>query len=299
MAYLTMLNEMMDQDLECAIAALTELGIRHLDLKTHVFGRSIEDLDAERRQQLAALLERTNTEVYCFSSVLGHQNVARVAEREFRQTLEQGVSNLLQTAAYVRPTVVRLLGCYFDNRQDWTDGNDYLERHAAWVYPVYREAIEQVAEAGLLVTLENEPNSIFSGPGETCGFFERLDLGEKARFTWDIQNMWESGVYPTLDVYHELRNITNYVHLKGGRSVSATPQIMRYRSPLDEASWPVTEIVSQVLADGISPVLCLNASHGSPPPDYSLGSLWDTAELVPAEARRDVAFLRRTFSEIS
>ena len=58
------------------------------------------------------------------------------------------------------------------------------------------------------------------------------------------------------------------------------------------------EIVAQVLADEVSPVLCLNSSHGQPPPDYEFASLLGTHALCVEEARRDVAFLRSTFPKI-
>jgi hypothetical protein len=47
MAYLTMLNEMMAADLERAVHQIKGLGIRYLDLKSHIFGHAIEDLDGE------------------------------------------------------------------------------------------------------------------------------------------------------------------------------------------------------------------------------------------------------------
>ncbi len=53
---LTMLAEMMDADLDAAVRSLVELGIRDLDLKNHVFGRAIADLDGPSRERLAALI---------------------------------------------------------------------------------------------------------------------------------------------------------------------------------------------------------------------------------------------------
>lgn len=299
MAQLTMLAEMMDHDLSAAVNDLKELGIRQLDLKNHVFDRSIDDLDDERRAQLAALIEVTATEIYCFSSTAGHENVSQMGERAFRRKLADGIDNMLRTAERVRPRMIRLLACKFDTRENVTDGNDYLERHLPWVYAAYRDSVDQIDDAGIVTTIENEPNTIFSTPEETVAFFERLDRGTKVGMTWDIQNMWQSGTYPTRDVYRTLRPVINYVHLKGGRSTPKAPFELTYRSPLANASWPVREIVGQVLADGVSPVICLNPSHGVPPKDYAFASIWGTQHLAGAEARCDLAFIRKTFPMLS
>ena len=298
MTDLTMLAEMMNRDLDAAVGQLTVLNIRHLDLKNHVFDRSIDDLDEERRQRLAALVERTGTRVYCFSSTLAHRNVSEVGEREFRQSLETGIGNMVETARSVRPAKVRLLACEFAERAEYVDATVYLDEHAPWVYAAYRDAIDQIESAGLAATIENEPNTILSNPAETVAFFARLDR-PRATFTWDVQNMWQSGTYPSLGVYRTLRPVTDYVHLKGGRAGSGAPRDLAFRCPLEEASWPVREVVAEVLADGASPVICLNSSHGAVADDYELAALAGTPEMVRAEALRDVAFLRATFQEIA
>ncbi len=294
-----MLAEMMDSNLESAIAQLSELDITYLDLKNHVFGGSIDDMDDARRGRLASLVNTTGTEIYCFSSTLGHQNVSKLGEAEFRRDMTRGIDNILRTLTYIRPRMIRLLSCSFDERDGWSDSNEYLEHRAPWVYSAYRDAIKQIHDGGVQVTIENEPNTIFSSADETAAFFERLGLGDDVGFTWDIQNMWQSGTYPTRDVYESLMPVINYVHLKGGRGAPDAPKTMTYRSPLEDASWPVIDIVAQVLTDGISPVICLNPSHGVAPNDYAFASLVGTQELAGAEARRDVAFLRKTFQELS
>ncbi len=298
MTELTMLAEMMDRDLEVAVQRLTELHITQLDLKNHVFGRSIDDLDDEQRERLAALVERTGTSVYCFSSTVGHRNLSEVEEREFRRQLDAGIGNMVETAKTVCPAKVRLLACGFAERADYADATVYLDAHAPWVYDAYRDAVDQIETAGLRATIENEPKTVLSNPDETVAFFDRLER-PGASFTWDVQNMWQSGTYPGLAAYLTLCSVTDYVHLKGGRADPGNPEELAYRSPLDRASWPVREIVGAVLAGGISPVICLNPSHGAIAPDYELASLAGKPEMVRAEAVRDVEFLRATFEEIA
>lgn len=298
MTELTMLAEMMDRDLEIAVTQLSELRMTQLDLKNHVFDRAIDDLDDERRERLAALLEKTGASVYCFSSTLGHRNINELGERHFRQEMANGIANMVETARTVRPGKVRLLSCWFDERGETADANALLEARAPWVYDAYREAIDQIEAAGLHATIENEPNTVLSNPRETVTFFDRLER-PKATFTWDVQNMWQSGVYPSLEAYRTLRPVMDYFHLKGGRSATGKPGELAWRCPLEQASWPVKEIVSAVLADEASPVICLNPSHGAVPEGYTLGSHDDRAGMMQAEALRDVAYLRANFGAMA
>jgi sugar phosphate isomerase/epimerase len=295
MAQLSMLADMMDGDLERAADRLAQLEIRQLDLKRSIYGQTIEELTDAERERLALLVERTGIEIVSFSSTLGFSDISGTDELSFRRHFDRGIDNLLTTIPYVRPRMIRLLACSFGERATWTDSNDYLDQNRSWVYAVYRDAIARIHAAGIEVTIENEPKTIFSSPRETLGFFERLDAGPAAGFTWDIQNMWQSGTFPSLDVYRQLRPIINYVHLKGGQG---TPEKLIFRSPLEGASWPVAEIVGAVLADGVSPTLCLNGSHGAIPENYPFGDGSEWRDLVRIEAMHDVAYLRAAFREI-
>jgi sugar phosphate isomerase/epimerase len=295
LARLSILAEILGHDLEKVALELPELGLALLDLKRHVFGRAIEDLDDSARDKLATLLQTANVEVFSFSSTCGYLNVSTISERDFRNALNQGVDNMLETLSIVRPTMVRFLACSFDGREAWDDSNAYLEQHAPWVYDAYDDAIERIAGAGVLVTIENEPNTILSNPQETVGFFDRLRSRNRVGFTWDIQNMWQSGSYPTVEAYHVLRPVINYVHTKGGQGAYEDPELLTFRSTLETATWPVREILKEILEHDSNSVICINTSHGkvaagAPPLERS--------ERGRMEALRDMAFLRDTFGEI-
>ena len=77
------------------------------------------------------------------------------------------------------------------------------------------------------------------------------------------------------------------VHLKGGQS-DRPGGAPKWSSSLADASWPVLDVVRAVVADGVSPVICLNPSHGERKPGY------DYTDVVA----RDVDFLRRNIPEI-
>ncbi len=94
--------------------------------------------------------------------------------------------------------------------------------------------------------------------------------------------MWQCGAFPSLEIYEQIRPFIAYYHLKGGQA-EAGSQTLRYKSALEDASWPVLAITRKVVSDGVSPVICLNPSHGEKRPGYD----------EEHETERDVAFLRR------
>ena len=155
----------------------------------------------------------------------------------------------------------------------------------------YRDAIDRLAAAGLQVAIENEVHDcIWSNPGEILTFFDALGCDGRVFLTYDIQNLWQMGTFPSLDVYTQLRPRIGHVHLKGGQVDPGNPaRPLRFSSALEDADWPVAQIIRQVIADGVSPVICLNPSHGQPKPGYNYSDV----------VGRDVQFMRRTFPEVA
>jgi hypothetical protein len=91
--------------------------------------------------------------------------------------------------------------------------------------------------------------------------FRLLDRPGRVEFTWDVQNMWQAGTWPTVALYEELREVIGLVHLKGGQS--ATPGgPLRYRCALEESSYDVRGLVHAVVTAGRVQVICLNPPHG-------------------------------------
>ena len=127
---------------------------------------------------------------------------------------------------------------------------------------------------------------MFARTDEIAGFFELLDCGDALSLTWDVQNLWQMGTFPSLSVYKVLRPYLGMIHVKGGRT-DVAGGALKWRSGLEEASWPVIDIVTEVVADGKSPVLCLNSSNGE-----------STQEYTP-DYEGDLKFLRRNVKQIA
>ena len=63
---------------------------------------------------------------------------------------------------------------------------------------------------------------------------------------------------------------------------------LRWCSTLEDASWPVLDLVRRSILDGNSPVICLNPSHGM---------IKDTFDYQEA-AIKDIRFLRQQIPEV-
>ena len=279
---ITMLNSMADPDFEMALDRHVEWGLRHLDLKDSVFGKGVVDLSDAEAQRAAELIEARGLSLYCMSTQLFHGDV-EMGETAFRQAHLEPLDRAIAVAKTLRPSLFRLLSARTRRRDQLTDSMAYLRSEHPWVIACYREAIGRLAAAGLRVTIENECHAnIFSTPTEVTSFFAELDCGAAVSLTWDVQNMWQMGTFPSLDAYRHLRPLLAYYHLKGGQSAPGTA-VLRWQSSLEDASWPVQEITRQVMADGSSPVICLNASHGKRKQGYPYHDV----------LQRDLAFVRR------
>ena len=282
---ITMLNSMADRDFETALDRHVEWGLRHLDVKDSVFGTGVADLTGAEARRAAELIEARGLSVYCMSTQLFHGDV-EVGEAAFRAAHLEPLERSIAVAEVLRPNLFRLLSARTTRRGQVDDSVHnsiaWLRDEHPWVIACYREAVERLAAAGLRVTIENECHAnILATPDEVTGFFAELDCGDAVNLTWDVQNMWQMGTVPTLEVYGELRPLLAYYHLKGGQAAPGSGAL-HWKSSLEDASWPVREITQQVVADGVSPVICLNGSHGKRKPGYAYAGVLD----------RDLAFAR-------
>ena len=175
-----------------------------------------------------------------------------------------------------------------DGRENVANSYAHVASQHPWLLPAYAEAVDRIRAAGLTTVIENESaGSLFVHPREIADFFDALGRRDQVALTWDVQNLWQLGTFPTLDVYRQLRPYIGYLHLKGGVA-GADGRTLKWRSTLEAASWPVLEIVRAAIADGVSPVICLNPSHGEISPDHPIADA----------TARDLAFLRRELSNV-
>jgi len=287
---LTMLNSMAGRDFEKALDRHAEWRIRDLDLKDQIFGKSLLELSDGEAGRAAQLIQARGLAVYCLSTGLFHAEVA-VGEDAFRREQLGPVGRAVELARILRPRFVRLLPAKVAGGVIPQDMIALVRSRAPWLVGLYREAAAAVRAAGFEPTIENEvAGSMLASPRDVAGFFAELGPDAGMSYTWDVQNMWQCGTFPSLEAYAAVRPYMHYLHLKGG--IAEGPERrLRWASALEEAAWPVLEIVRRAIADGASPVICLNPSHGERRPG--------SAAAGPSDVERDIAFLRRNFEEIA
>lgn len=278
---LTILNAMAGRDIVAALDQHVAWGLPVLDLKDSIFGKGIADLADEEAARLAELASERGLSAYCLSTGLFLADIEQ-GEETFRAHLER-LPRLLAIARLLRPRFIRLLAARSSRRADFADSAAYVRERHPWLLDRYREAIDRISAAGFEATIENEVHDcLFAHPDEILAFFQALDRPGQVCLTWDIQNLWQEGTFPSREVYRRLQPLIGYCHLKGGQTDGDSPAL-RWRSALEDASWPVAEIVREVVADGVSPVICLNPPHGAPRPGDDAGGV----------TQRDLAFVRR------
>lgn len=285
MVRLTVLNNMAGGEFRESFDRQAEWGIEVLDLKDALFGKAIEALSVEEAEQVAQAAHARGLSVHTMSTCLLHGDI-EMGEAAFRERYRAGLDNLLKLAPALRPAQVRLLMAGTSRRADILDSSVYLEAVHPWVFDVYREAVDALADAGFKAVIENEVGKcLFSTPHEVIRFFSILARPGRVSLIWDVQNLWQMGTFPSLEVYEALKPVIGMLHVKGGRSEHPGGRL-KWRSKLEDASWPVIPILEAAIADGKSDVICLNPSHGEAPEGYS------------HDFKADLDYLRASIKEI-
>lgn len=287
MVKITMLNSMASTDFVQSLDTQKAWGIKVLDLKDEIFGKSIADLTTEQAEIAAKLIRERELSVYCFSTQLFHDDM-EIGEEQFRDKHVSQIQQMIQTAQILKPSVIRLLAARTLKRSEVDHSVRYIKEQHPWLIECYREAIDRITAAGFQVTIENEcDRCIFSTLEEISEFFEELNRPIQVTFTYDVTNLWEMGTYPSVELYEKLKPLIGYFHVKGGIKQQEGTEL-QWKSALEDASWPVTEITQWVVNDGISPIICMNPSHGKAKERYDYENL----------AKRDLDFLRENIAGV-
>nr|WP_275592467.1 TIM barrel protein [Aquamicrobium sp. NLF2-7] len=273
---------MADPDFNRALAIHKEWGLKWLDLRDGIYGNWVANVDIDSAKRAREAIDASGLDVFCMSTSTFFEEIEK-GEDLFREKHLGKLGHLIELGKIFKPKVMRIIAAQLPSRQPGENAVELIDEKYPWVFDVYREAVDRIVAAGLRPTIENEAfKCMLSQPGEVVEFFDRLDRKDSVDFTWDVQNQWATGVFPTLDVYEQLRPLIQYYHVKGG-AMEGDDRKLRWNVALEDADWPVVEITSKVVADGVSPVICINpAQHGENKPDYDYSNI----------VKRDIDFLR-------
>lgn len=258
---ITILNAMAGREFEAALDRHVKWGLTRLDLKDNIFGKNVSDLSDRELAAASRMISERGLNVYAISTSLFSENL-EAGEPVFREKHLGAISRVLEIARALSPAIVRLIAPSTTKRRSLTDAVQYAKSESPWIFDQLDDAIARIADAGFTTVIENESSaSLISRPDEALAFFASLANSEKAMFTWDVVNMWQVGTFPTVEVYEALRPIVGYIHFKGGQSEGPSGPL-KWKSPLDEASWPVRDITARLVRDGVCRAICINPPHG-------------------------------------
>jgi sugar phosphate isomerase/epimerase len=285
---LTLLSSMASSDFEESMLLHRDWGLKWVDLRDGIYGKRVEELDLDAALEAKRSIDALGLEVYCVSTNVFVEDVAH-GEAAFRAHLDV-LERAIEVAGVLRPRLLRLNAANFAERATDSSAISVIKEHYPWFVDVYRAGVDMVAAGGMVATIENEAfDCCLSKPEEFVEFFDWLDRPEGAALTWDVQNQWSTGVFPSLDIYRQLKPYIRYYHVKGGQCEPGSATLA-WNVALEDASWPVLEITNAVVADGVSPVICLNpAQHGAQKAGYD----YDGA------VARDLAFLRNSVAGLA
>lgn len=282
---IAMLNFMAGLDFNESLKQQQQWGITTLDLKDHVYGKSLMDISNDEAHQVAKSIADHNMTFYCFSTTLFSGDIEQ-GQANFQLELDEKLERVLELAQILKPKVIRLLAARTSRRSEFDNIFPYILKHKQWLIPLYQAAIDRIHEAGFEATIENEANGcILSKPEEILCFFRLLDRKDQLFFTFDIQNLWQMGVYPSMEVYDTLSHITGYFHLKGSQSLVEGGHTY-YASTLEDSSWPVIDITRRAVDSGA--IICLNPIKGEKLVDYNYENI----------TKRDIDYLRNNLGEV-
>ena len=264
---LTVLNSMAGHDIEACMDQHVAWGLRVLDLKDRLFDKTVAQLNTDEAKQIAQMAREHELSIHTLSTGLFHSDI-EVGETAFREKWLSVVEDAIEVAHVLQPHQVRLLMAMSSKRAEVLDSVVYLQAQHPWVFDVYREAVDRVVDAGFVAVIENEVRDcLFSRPQEIVDFFDVLDRQNRVKLIWDVQNLWQMGTFPSLAVYEMLKPVMGMIHVKGGQAEVAGGPLV-WKAGLADASWPVVPILKAAIQDGVSPVICLNPSHGEKPDGY-------------------------------
>lgn len=281
-ARLTILNSMADSDFATALDLHQQWGLRDLDLRDGINGHWLKSLPLEDARGAAVEIRNRELSVHCLSSSVFFGEIGD-GEEAFAAEHARRLEQIIPLIDIFKPSLVRLIAPQFKARPDDDTAVDIALRDYPWLFELFRDAVARITAAGARATIENEAwNCLLSRPREFTQFFEALDLGGQVNLTWDVQNQWATGVFPSLDTLDEIAPLVAYYHVKGGQHVDDSRRLT-WNVALEDATWPVADITRAVVARGLSPVICINpAQHGEDKPDYDYSGI----------VERDIAFMR-------
>ncbi|MER8395302.1 TIM barrel protein [Mesorhizobium sp. M1340] len=281
-ARLTILNSMAGDDFASALDQHQAWGLSDLDLRDGIYGHWLASLPKSDAMKAEAQIRERGLSVHCLSTSIFYGEIGNGRDAFCAEHIAE-LEHIISLIDVFQPKFVRLLAPQLSARPSDDTAIEVMKNEYPWVFDLFRDAIGRIRAAGASATIENEAwHCVLSRPREFTQFFDELGLGDAVKLTWDVQNQWATGVFPSLETLNLIEPLVAYYHVKGGQHADESRRLS-WNVALEDASWPIGQITQEVVARGLSPVICINpAQHGQDKPDYDYQGI----------VERDIAFMR-------
>jgi sugar phosphate isomerase/epimerase len=220
-----------DPDLEVQLRTLTELGIRHLELRG-VWGKNVLALSDEELGRLREGLDTSGVKISAVASPVGKIAI----DADFAPHVEQ-----FRRALHVREL---LAAPYIRIFSFFIPAGDDPGRHRAAVLKRMERLVRLAEERGAILGHENERHIYGERPEQCHDLLTMLD-SPFFRTIWDPANFVQAGVARPHDAgYALIRPYLAYVQIKD--AVAATGAVV----PAGEGDGQVRETLAALHADG-------------------------------------------------
>lgn len=226
--YISIFSDEFYQDIYKVLPTIKEWGMTHVDFRSMINGKNIEDQTEEELYELKAALDSYGLKAGVIQSSLCK---VHLPDKE-RQDLEmQKLEGIIRASRILGTKLVR---CFFYWQHDQLDpkcGELAMRPDAlAEVLKMFSPIAKRAKEEGLIFGFENCGVT----PDEVICVLEALNVPEWG-LAWDVSNMFEylpEAQGDCVDYFTKALKYANMVHVKA-RGVSAIPELEYKKVPWD------------------------------------------------------------------
>ena len=205
------------QDLEHALAVMTETRVRYAELQ-FVWDKEVGDHSPEELQRIRDLLAQYDVKVPCISrhNFAGLPVMTTEPEDEVYRRHLEGLERSIVTAKELGTDLVRIMSCRkemiifgYNGAEKWVASTGAWDR----LLRLMEAPVRLAEEEGVTLVVETGNNAMI-----TSGYLARKlvdDLGSKRmRILWDIPNTLYCTDVPYPDAYEEVKDYLAHIHIK-------------------------------------------------------------------------------------
>jgi len=224
------------EDFEESVRRGTEAGAKGLEIRGHLFGQSIQDIDNDNVKRIQEVAAKYDVTVAVLASPFGKCGRNR-AEIEAHWRIFDRMLELTQ--AFGTP-LIRGFPFWNPHRdeRDRPNLDEYLDEIVAFLEPV----VQKAEDAGALLCLETEGATLSGTCAEVRQIIDALGNSPALRVTWDANNAWHCGEEPLPDGYDQVRGLVRHVHVK--------PNAAKTLATVGGSQTSYEQVLRTLLADG-------------------------------------------------